>query len=331
MKRQLKFLKKNLLTSLVITSLVTGLGCSDSESLETDIESEEITQPLNGNGLAGKKTNLKNISGGCDNPRKPGTNEYYRQYTADEIGLTDLVPDRTSNTNTLTSIIRLLDDRTCAYNYEQSGNYGVYKLREGSNGFGTRLQPRIERSTRTIERKNWSFVEVKGTVRIISVGDSSDNNISQTSFGEDSGTYIMQAKGNHANKQEGEPKDPAILLVLAKPAPNGKFNIYFERITVRGGTSSSERVIEPLTTIDGDTDVPVLMKTGWTNTTRQYVTVKVGSAERTFQVPNTRITVDGQTKYQTGSNAKIRFGAYRCKNGEAEIMWKDVKHRFQQR
>lgn len=330
MKRQLKVLKKNLLTSLVMTSLVIGLGCSESENLETDNELEEITQPLNDDNLTGKKTDQKNISGGCDNPRVPGTNNYYRQYTADEIGLTDLVPDRTSNNNTLTSIIRLLDDRTCAYNYGQSGNYGIYRLRAGSNGFGTTLQPRIERSTTKVTRKNWSFVEVKGTVRIIRVGDPS-NSLSQTSFGENSGTYIMQAKGDHANKQVGEPKDPAILLLLAKPAPNGQFNIYMERITARGGTSSSEREIVPLTTIAGNTDVQVSMKTGWTNTTRQYVTVKVGNVERTFQVPNTRITVNGQTKYQTGSDAKIRFGAYRCKNGEAEIRWRNVEHRFQQR
>ncbi|GAL67249.1 hypothetical protein [Jejuia pallidilutea] len=330
MKKQLKFLKKNLLTGLVITSLIIGFGCSDSENLETDIESEEVTQPLNDDNLTGKKTNPKRINTGCDNPRKPGTNEYYRQYTADEIGLTDLVPDRTSNTNTLTSSIRFLDDRTCAYNYDQSGNYGIYRLRAGSNGFGSKLQPRIERSTIAVTRKNWSFVEVKGTVRIVRVGSPS-NGLPQTSFGETSGTYIMQAKGNHANQQDDEPKDPAILLVLAKPAPNGKFNIYAERVTARGGTSADERVIELLTTVDGNTDVPVLMKTGWTNTTKQYVTVKVGNAERTFDIPNTKITVEGQTKWQTGSNAKIRFGAYRCKNGEAEIRWRDVRHRFQQR
>lgn len=298
--------------------LVSSFSCSNQEDL---LESNETLIVDNDESLTAR-TNGQKISG-CNNPKG------FRIYTVGELGGLsdgdDYVPKKADN-GTNVDIMRDIDDRTCAYNYSQEKRgdyeYGKYRLRANSNSYDN-LEPRIERASLTTRNTTDGFVRVSGFVRIRKVGDGtqtiSDNNQTninnQSNTRESSGTYIMQAKGTHTGG--GGSADPAILLLLAKPANNGDFNIYSEQITKRGGSGASGRDVVFITKVKGDRRIFVSMTNRFSNG-KQRIDYKIGSVRRSFEVP--------ESSTQKGQTAKIRFGAYRCKAGEADIWWSDITH-----
>ncbi|GGD04366.1 hypothetical protein [Hyunsoonleella pacifica] len=339
MKRQLNFTKTRVFRSFFLVALIITYGCSQNEDIVYTNDESSKTKSTNGT-LTGKGTNPTEI-GSCDNPQD-SNGDYYRRYTVGELnGLSDsddLVQKNAINGRGVDKM-RFLDDRTCAFNYSQSGNYGIYRIRSGSNRFGSTLQPRIEREARTVNRGGSRFVSVEGVVNIRSVGTGNPSSIRNTNLatiqnqqraGEGSGTYIIQAKGQHENQTEGS-GDPAILLILAKPAnpgPGGipRYNLYAEQILRPGGEGSDGREIKFLKTIDGNTDVFIKMTNRFSSTgLTQRVDVQIGRNPtlkfHSFLVPNDR----GRKR---GKNAKIRFGVYRCNNGSADIRWRNVRHNF---
>ncbi|WP_203257162.1 hypothetical protein [Hyunsoonleella ulvae] len=308
--------------------LVANFSCSnDEELLETEQEVSEQEPLIKNDETLSARTKGNKISG-CDNPKG------YRIYTVGELsGLSDSddYVSKTAINGTGVDVMRDLDDRTCAFNYEQEKRgayeYGKYKLKAGSNEYDN-LQPRIERTTKKVDRKNGNFVSVEGYVRIRRVGNKpSGNNFSKIDMRDKQGTYIMQAKGTHYNKTIGS-DDPAIALLVAKAGANGSFDIYREQITKRGGSGVDGRKLVFLKNVPGDRRVKVKMVNGWNTSTRQYVEVTISGSKFSWNVPNTLVEINGTNKYQTGRDAKIRFGAYRCHAGEADIWWSDVKHNF---
>lgn len=305
--------------------LATTFSCSNEDNLLDINEKQSVNSEI-----ISARTKGRKISG-CNNPGG------YQIYTTGELpGLSDssdFINKRAINGQNV-DIIRDIDDRTCAYNYSQETRggikYGKYRIRSGSNRYDSPLQPRIERATKNVQRKNGNFVSVEGFVRIRSVGDRpSGNNFSQTDTRDKRGTYIMQAKGKHSNQTIGSP-DPAIALLVAKRATNGNYNIYREEITVRGGSGSSGRRLIKLKTVPGDQRVKIKMTNGWRTNTTQYVRVTISGTTFNWDVPNTKVRINGQDKFQVGQYAKIRFGAYRCHEGEADIWWSDIRHDFKE-
>ncbi len=338
MKRQLNFLNVKLLRGIFAALLLVSISCTEYEDVENINEETLITnldESADIDGLTHRKKDPKNIGQSCDNPLKSGTT-YYRQYESTDVGAGTDVVSRTAINGTNVDVIKFLDDRTCSFNYSQSGSYGVYRLAANSNGFDG-LQPRIERQSKKVDRGGSRFTSVEGYVNIRSVGSgdavkstSSATITNQKRFGEESGTYIMQAKGQHDNQTEGSP-DPAILLLIAKPANpepgtgRTRYNLYAEQIKRPGGSGSSGRELQFLRTILGNQDVFIKMVNRFSNTGNvQYVDIQIGKnptlKNYTFRVPN------GNGK--KGKNAKIRFGAYRCKNGSANIRWRNIKHDY---
>ncbi|SNR15155.1 hypothetical protein [Tenacibaculum jejuense] len=210
-----------------------------------------------------------------------------------------------------------IDDRTCFSDYfetkEGNTTYGNYQIAENSNHFGSRLQPRMERSFPRSNKKNGSFVEFKGTVRILQVGNT-------TSSGND-GTYIAQAKGKHTGGV-GSP-DPAICLYLAKPIygkdKKGRrtqvaFDIYREQINYRGGSGKNGRKLVKLTRIDKGRPTNFELKVGFRTKNGkkiQYANAVIGNKNFSWNIPQP----------QKGKESGIRYGAYRVKGGKARIQW----------
>lgn len=297
--------------------IATTFSCSNEDNLL------EINEKQSTNSEVISKRTKGDFIRGCNNP------EGRRIYTVGELGgledSDDFVSKVAAN-GTNVDVIRDIDDRTCAFNYSQQKRgdyeYGKYRLRSGSNEYDN-LQPRMERTTLTVRNTTDGFVRVSGFVRIREVGDgtrsissNNENNITaQENFSETSGTYIMQAKGTHSGG--GGSKDPAILLLLAKPASNGDFNIYSEQVTKRGGSGADGREVKYITTVKADRRIFVNMTNRFENG-KQFIEYKIGNVTDTYEVP------DSNT--QKGESAKIRFGAYRCKNGEADIWWNNVTH-----
>ncbi len=340
MKRKLNFLNVNLAKGIFVATLLVMSSCTQDEALEKtdeDISISNLEDGINNDELSAKKKNAKDLGQSCDNPRQSG-NTYYRVYESTDVGAgTDLV-SKTTTSGSSVDVIKFLDDRTCSHNYSQSNGYGVYKLTAGTNPFDAR-QPRIERQYKTISRGSNRFITIEGYVNIGRVGDgdavkrtSLQTINNQKRVGEPSGTYIIQAKGDHDNKAEGAPADPAILLLLAKPANsvrvNGRvqrrFNLYAEQVTKPGGTK--DRKVVFLRTVNANSDVFIKMTNRFDSSgNNQYVDIQIGKnptlKNYSFKVPN-----DGGNK--KGKNAKIRFGAYRCKSGSATIKWRNVRHNF---
>ena len=278
--------------------------------------------------LSAKKQSPKSLSGSCDNPRN-ADGQYYRQYESTDVGAGTDVISKTAVNGRNVDVIKFLDDRTCAYNYSQSGNRGIYRLKSGSNKFDSPLQPRIERTTRKVDRKQGNFVSLEGYVNVKRVGGRSSGTFGFNDPRDQRGTYIIQAKGKHYNRTIGSP-DPAILLIVAKDRGNGTVDLWAEQIKVRGGSTNTGREMKKLANVAKNQRFKLKMTNGFSTSTKQYVKIEINNSEvHTFDVPNTKVTIDGVQKFQTGRDAKIRFGAYRCHNGEANIEWSDVKHDFQ--
>jgi len=212
-----------------------------------------------------------------------------------------------------------IDDRTCHYNYsqiEQEGNvYGRYQLLAESST--DNLQPRIERSSRIInETGAGTFVSILGTVRIFEVGYI-NNDRPATSVGDPNGTYIIQAKGKDTTGN-GSP-DPAIALLLVIPTDSTqtRFRFYLELITERGGSGEGGRdIIDLAFEVNKAEPVTVTMTNEFVNeenTKKHFVRVGLNDTTSSFEIPNP----------ESATQVKLRFGAYRCKGGNADIRWRE--------
>ena len=220
------------------------------------------------------------------------------------------------------------DDRTCYSNYHETKvgatTYGNYNITTGSNQFGSRLQPRIERSLNRSNNKAGSYVQFKGTVRILEVGDAG--------LDRDNGTYIAQAKGKHSKRpgaatNDGSP-DPAICLFLAKPVygldKQGRrtqvsFDIYREQINTRGGSGASGRKEVYLTNIKKGHPKAFELKVGFRNSNGKkvhYANAKIGTTNYYWNIPEP----------SRGLESGIRYGAYRVKGGRARIQWANTTY-----
>lgn len=216
-----------------------------------------------------------------------------------------------------------IDDRTCVYNYaqvvENGVTKGVYRIMAGSNHIDDNLQPRIERACPVINSTaDGSFVKLSGYVTIKEVGYVADN-IPPTSVSDKSGSYLIQGKGKHTGG--GGSAEPAIALILAKPVFSGgqqvSFDIYREQIKYRGGSGNSGREMVYLTNIPANTRTFIEMDHGFSGSGASmvhYINVKIGNNTYNWNVPEP----------ERATQAKIRFGAYRCKGGEAEILWDNL-------
>lgn len=230
-----------------------------------------------------------------------------------------------SNTDRVTDIANpvnkgTVDDRSCYSNYyetEINGTiWGSYNITHNSNHIGTTLQPRIERSFARSNEKVGSFVEFKGTVRILETGSTS-------SPGSD-GTYIMQAKGKHTGG--GGSPDPAICLYLAKPVyetnSNGErvqtsFDIFREQINFRGGSGANGRQVVFLKNVKKNVPTAIELKVGFkadpndASKKIHYANAKIGNEVFNWDIPQP----------ERGTQSGIRYGAYRVKGGRAQIRW----------
>lgn len=242
----------------------------------------------------------------------------------DQFKNTDREYEYTTNFDVNKSVNKIIDDRTCFADYSQTTfnnkTCGVYKIAAGTNHMDD-LQPRIERATPSINSGdigNGSFVRFTGYVTIKRAGHFSDS-YDRDDIRDKSGTYIAQAKGKHSGG--GGSPDPAICLIVAKPIFSGNtqvsYDIYREEITERGGSGANGRQLVYLTNIPANTRKFFKMENGFTGSgtnRRHYVNVRIGATDYNWNVPSPERAIQ----------AKIRFGAYRCHGGEAEILWDNV-------
>ncbi|GAA4950581.1 hypothetical protein GCM10023314_24840 [Algibacter agarivorans] len=220
--------------------------------------------------------------------------------------------------------IGTIDDRSCYANYKESNVYGntwgIYNITDGSNKFDTTLQPRIERSlSPSSETGVGSYARFIGAFRILEVGDAGV-------FSQD-GSYIAQAKGKHTGG--GGSPDPAICLYLAKPVygtgadadKQVSFDIYAERILIRGGSGSGREVVF-LTNVDKDQETSFELEVGFAedpnDATKKihYCNAKIGGTDYDWNIPEP----------ERGTESKIRYGAYRVKGGRAQIRWANTTY-----
>ncbi|MFK7932070.1 MAG: T9SS type A sorting domain-containing protein, partial [Saprospiraceae bacterium] len=221
------------------------------------------------------------------------------------------------------------DDRSCYSDYSESMVYGktwgVYNITDGSNHWdGATLQPRIERSLpRSGESGVGSYARFTGIVRILEVGDAG-------SFSQD-GSYLIQAKGKHTGG--GGSPDPAICLYLAKPVygtganadKQVAFDIYAERILVRGGEGSGREVIF-LKRVNKDEEVDFELEIGFRadpNDAEQkvhYCDAVIGGDAFNYNIPDP----------DRGLESGIRYGAYRVKGGRAQFRWADTTYEMEE-
>ncbi|WP_299057332.1 T9SS type A sorting domain-containing protein [uncultured Polaribacter sp.] len=217
-----------------------------------------------------------------------------------------------------------IDDRSCYANYKESDVYGktwgIYNITHNSNQFGSSLQPRIERAlSASLKTGVGSFAKFSGIVRILEVGDTSGTN--------NDGSYLIQAKGKHTGG--GGSPDPAICLYLAKPvygtgSNSGKqvsFDIYAERILVRGGSGSGREVVF-LKNILKDEQTSFELEIGFKEDPNDaskkihYCNAVIGGTVFNWNIPDP----------ERGTQSKIRYGAYRVKGGRAQIRWANTTY-----
>jgi hypothetical protein len=332
MKHSIKRLLGATKLSAIALALTLTASCSNEEDLET-LEST-TTPELSGLSLTGKEVpdNAPACSSSGINPTSKRRSKE-REYLYSDINSNDPDVNRAGSE----SINNTIDDRTCAYNYSQiystpSGQsrrrYGRYRLRANSNNIDD-LQPRIERAS--VSRSDvsaGSYIRFTGDVIIKSVG-----NFTRTSaalnVGDRAGTYIAQAKGQDSNA--GIPNDPALALILVKPtdASQSRFNFYLEIITERKGGGSDGREIKNLNFSCGKNDlVRVKLENGLRTANNSAgkthkIVVRLDNLSSSSDTPRDQ-TFDLPDP-GSATSIKIRYGAYRCWNGEAQILWKNVK------
>ncbi len=219
-----------------------------------------------------------------------------------------------------------VDDRTCYADYSESSVYGktwgVYNITDGSNHWDApnTLQPRIERSLdRSGETGVGSYARFTGTFRILEVGDAG-------SFSQD-GSYVAQAKGKHSGG--GGSADPAICLYLAKPVygtginadKQVAFDIYAERILVRGGEGSGREVVF-LKRVNKNEEIDFELEVGFREDPHDatqkihYCDAIIGGESFNYNIPEP----------ERGLESGIRYGVYRVKGGRAQIRWANTTY-----
>lgn len=221
------------------------------------------------------------------------------------------------------------DDRSCYSDYSESTVYGktwgVYNITDGSNHWdGSTLQPRIERSLpRSQETGVGSYARFTGVVRILEVGDGG-------SFGQD-GSYLIQAKGKHTGG--GGPPDPAICLYRAHPVygtginadKQVAFDIYAERILVRGGSGSGREVVF-LKRVNKNEEVAFELEIGFREDPNDptlkihYCDAVIGGEAFNWNIPDP----------ERGTESGIRYGAYRVRGGRAQMRWANTTYEKQE-
>lgn len=225
-----------------------------------------------------------------------------------------------------------IDDRSCYANYKESSIngkvWGVYNITAGSNHIDTNgLQPRIERSlSRSQTTGVGSYARFTGTVRILEVGDSTNDNLD--------GTYIMQAKGKHTGG--GGSADPAICLYLAKPVyglnEDGErvqtsFDIFREQINFRGGSGANGRQFVFLTNVKKNVETNIELEVGFredpNDPTKKihYADAVIGGEAFNWNIPEP----------ERGTQSGIRYGAYRVWGGRAQIRWTNTTYRKEEK
>ncbi|WP_194766544.1 hypothetical protein [Tamlana sp. I1] len=299
-----KLLKGSLAKLSLICFVGAAISCSTPQDDSMDFETSTTSTPEDANNLSAKVTNTSK----CDDQYKNPTREY--EYS-DGYDVNQTVSSK-------------IDDRTCFADYSQTTynnkTFGVYKIAAGTNHIDD-LQPRMERATPAInsgDLGNGSYVRFSGYVTINRAGHLSDS-YDRDDMRDKSGTYIAQAKGKHTGG--GGSADPAICLIVAKPRFSGStqvsYDLYREEITERGGSGVNGRQLVFLTNIPANTRKFFRMQTGFTGSgsnRTHYVNVRIGGTDYNWNVPSP----------ERGIQAKIRFGAYRCHGGEAEILWDGV-------
>lgn len=234
--------------------------------------------------------------------------------------------DNTRNVDILNSVnVGTADDRSCYSDYSESEvngkTWGVYNITDGSNHWdGATLQPRIERSLpRSNETGVGSYARFTGTFRILEVGNTG-------SFSS-SGTYIAQAKGKHSGG--GGSNDPAILLYRAHPVYGdgvnaGKqvaFDIYAERILERGGEGSGRETVF-LKRVNKNEEVDFVLEVGFradpndATNKLHYCDAIIGGEAFYYNIPEP----------ERGLESGIRYGAYRVREGRAQIRWANTTY-----
>lgn len=296
----MKTINLNLANSLVLTVCLGGIvSCTETDDIGPTDGASIASEP---GAVAGNVTCVD------ENPRL---------YDFDYIN--------PNGTDVNASFDAQIDDRTCVYNYAQTYDIdrwkGVYKLKAGSNHIDN-LQPRIERASTVVNSNSGSYVKFTGYVTIKRAGHKSDN-YDRDDMRDNSGTYLCQAKGKHSGG--GGSADPAIALLIAKPRFSGgnqiSYDIYREQIKYRGGSGVSGRELVYLTNIPANTRRFIRMENGFkteNGTKVHYVNVRIGGTDYNWNVPEP----------ERATQAKIRFGAYRCKGGEAEILWDTVNETY---
>jgi hypothetical protein len=232
---------------------------------------------------------------------------------------------RTSNDLPNPVNVGTIDDRTCYANYKESiidgVTWGIYNITDGSNNqdAANTLQPRMERSLPVANPNAGSFVKFTGDFRILEVADGG-------SFSQD-GTYIAQAKGQHTGG--GGSPDPAICLYRAHPVYGSginadkqvAFDIYAERILVRGGSGNGREVVllkrvnkNEITSFE----LEVGFKADPSDSSKKihYCNAVIGGEAFNWNIPEP----------ERGTQSKIRYGAYRVPGGRAQIRWANTTH-----
>lgn len=317
----------------VVTLLLTTYSCSNNEDFteNQDLSIESLNSKEvydNSNTLQARQATIgvapctksgENYVAGTTIYKYTNVPNWHRQFR----GETDVIGTHSAN-GVPAFKTREIDDRTCAYNYQQetiSGTvFGKYRISKDSNPYESTLQPRIERATpKTKSNSNGKYVEVEGRVIIRSLAP--DSNRSRYWLGHmnnDGGTYIIQAKGTHSNRDIGS-VDPAICLVIAKKNSSGNITLFREEIKKRGGSGESGRRTVKLTeNIRFGVPFSLKMRNGFRSNGTQFVDITINGAKYSWTVPK---SYAANGRLQVGQNAKIRFGAYRCKNGKAEVLW----------
>jgi hypothetical protein len=247
--------------------------------------------------------------------------------------------DAISGTDYNSSINTMIDDRSCSYDYAQttlgsSYRWGRYRLKSSDNTGG--LQIRMERSSKRVNYAHNKTLELTGTARILNAGLVNDGR-SPSSLNNGDGTYIAQVKGKHDKIINGESADPAIILFIAKPKrfnngtgsvmrdSSGKikeFDIWAEQVKQRGGSGSGGRQLKYITTVKRNANFGISIKSTFfteNNIKKQKVRYTINGTSKTFFIPTKN--TGGQTTAPI--ETRIRIGAYRCKGGGADILYRD--------
>lgn len=247
--------------------------------------------------------------------------------------------DAITGTDYNSKISTMIDDRSCSYDYKQSTygssyRWGGYRLNSANNQSG-KLQVRMERTTPKLNYAHNKYIQLSATVRILNAGSVKDM-VADTSMSDNDGTYIAQVKGKHDKIQGKESRDPAIALFIAKPKrenngkgdiiyENGKvkeFKIFSEQVTKRGGSGSSGRKLVYITTVKRNKNFDVVIKSTFKTVNglkKQFIDYTINGVSKSIPVSSKNTANQTTVPLET----RIRMGAYRCKGGTAEILWRD--------